>query len=238
MDLDLEGRTFVITGGSRGLGFATARALAEEGARTLLVGRESEALERACADLGNGHDFLAVDLSLPDSGDTIGAWAGQVDGALLNVGGPVPGRMLDLDDSEWESAFNGVFMATIRLVRALAPRIRSHGAFLVNLSTTVKQPIAELGASNGLRPGLAVAVKDLADALAPDVRINGILPGRIATDRLREVYPHDSGDGIPLGRPGEPAEFGRVAAFLLSPAASYMTGSLIAVDGGLLRSPW
>lgn len=238
MDLGLAGRRYVVTGGSRGLGFATARALADEGARTLLVGRDPESLQRACAELGTGHEYLAVDLSLPESAERIGAWAGAIDGALVNVGGPRPGRMLALDDSDWEAAFHGVFMPTIRLVRSLAPRMRAHGAFLAILSTAVKQPIAELGASNGLRPGLAVAVKDLADALAPDVRINGILPGRIATQRLREVYPNDVGEGIPLGRPGDPAEFGRVAAFLLSPAASYMTGTLVAVDGGLLRSPW
>lgn len=238
MDLGLTGHRYVVTGGSRGLGYATAQALAAEGAQTLLIGRDPAALANACASLGTGHEYLAADLSLPETAQQISAWAGDIDGALVNVGGPAPGRILEIDDAEWQSAFDGVFMATIRLVRTLAPRMRPNGAFLAVLSTTVKQPIADLGASNGMRPGLAVAVKDLADALAPDVRVNGILPGRIATQRLRELYPENAGEGIPLGRPGDPAEFGRVAAFLLSPAASYVTGTLVSVDGGLLRSPW
>lgn len=238
MDIDLTGRRYVVTGGSRGLGLATAQALAAEGATTLLVARDSSRLAEAARDLGPGHEILAIDLADPRAADRIAQAAGGIDGVLVNVGGPAPGSVLELDDAEWSTAIEGVLMATVRLLRALTPQIHEGGSVLVVLSSTAKEPIRELGASNALRPGLAMVVKDLADSLAPRVRVNGILPGRIATDRLRVVATGDLGHGIPLGRAGEPEEFGRVAAFLLSPAASYITGALVPVDGGLLRSPW
>lgn len=238
MDLGLRGKSFVVTGGSRGLGFATAEALATEGAHTMLVAREGEQLDRAVATLGDDHVGLVADLASPEAASRIAAEAGAVDGLLVNVGGPAPGALMELNDDDWQRAFEGVFMASLRLMRAFIPQIRPGGAILAVLSSTAKEPLRELGASNALRPGLAMAVKDLADTVAPALRVNAILPGRIATDRLREVMGGDLAAGIPLGRPGDPAEFGRVAAFLLSPAASYITGALIPVDGGLLRSPW
>lgn len=238
MDLGLAGRRFVVTGGSRGLGWATAQALAADGASTVLVARDAERLSQARATLGPGHDAVALDLSDPAAAGLIAERAGSIDGALINVGGPAPGPSLGLDDGAWHAALESVFLATIRLLRELTPRIRSGGAVLVVLSSTAKEPIPALGASNALRPGLAMVVKELADSLAPAVRVNGILPGRIATDRLRALGDADLGSGVPLRRAGEPDEFGRVAAFLLSPAASYITGTLVPVDGGLLRSPW
>jgi 3-oxoacyl-[acyl-carrier protein] reductase len=238
MDLGLQGKTFLVTGGSRGLGFATASALAADGARTILVARDESKLGNAARLLGAGHRTISADLSSADAAKTIAAVAGEIDGVLVNVGGPAPGAVLDLDDDQWHRAIDATFLGPMRLVRELVPSIRDGGAILVVLSTTVKEPIPSLGASNALRPGLAMTVKDLAETLAPRVRVNGILPGRIATDRLREVFSGDLASGIPLGRPGSPEEFGRVAAFLLSPAASYVTGTLVTVDGGLVRSPW
>lgn len=238
MDTGLAERRYVVTGGSRGLGLATAQALAADGAHTLLVARDPDRLAAASQALGPGHGYLALDLADPGAADTIAEWAGTIDGALINVGGPPPGAVLELDDAQWRAAIDGVLMASLRLLRALAPRIAVGGSILVVLSSTAKEPLRDLGASNALRPGLAMVVKDLADSLAPEVRVNGILPGRIATQRLREVATGDLGAGVPLGRPGDPEEFGRVAAFLLSPAASYVTGALVPVDGGLLRSPW
>ncbi len=238
MDVGLAGRRYVVTGGSRGLGLATAQALAADGATTLLVARDPTRLADAAQALGPGHGFLAMDLAEPGAADRIAETAGRIDGVLVNVGGPAPGSVLELDDAQWRTAIEGVLMASLRLLRALAPQIEEGGSMLVVLSSTAKEPIHDLGASNALRPGLAMVVKDLADSLAPRVRVNGILPGRIATQRLRAVSSGDLGAGVPMGRPGNPEEFGRVAAFLLSPAASYVTGALVPVDGGLLRSPW
>jgi 3-oxoacyl-[acyl-carrier protein] reductase len=238
MDLGVAGHRYVITGGSRGLGFATAQALAAEGAHTCLVARDPERLRHAASSLPGTHDTIATDLADADSAARVARSCGPIDGILVNVGGPSPGAVLDLDDDAWHRAIDGVFLASVRLLRELVPSLREGGSILAVLSSTAKEPIHELGASNALRPGLAMVVKDLANALAPSVRVNGILPGRIATDRLRELAGPDMASGIPMGRPGEPEEFGRVAAFLLSPAASYVTGSLVAVDGGLLRSPW
>jgi 3-oxoacyl-[acyl-carrier protein] reductase len=238
MDLGLAGRTYVVTGGSRGLGFATAQALAAEGARTLLVARGQAGLDRAVAALGDDHAGMALDLATPDAAGTVAAEAGHVDGILINVGGPAPGAALEMDDRGWYEAWDGVFMSSLRLLRAFAPRIREGGSALLVLSSTAKEPIPGLGASNALRPALGMMVKDLANTLGAQVRVNGILPGRIATERLRALGDSADAERIPLGREGQPEEFGRVAAFLLSPAASYVTGALVPVDGGLLRSPW
>lgn len=248
MDLGLSDHAYVVTAGSRGLGFATAQALAGEGARVLLASRDQSALDQACSALGPGAASLALDLAAPDAADCLLRCAvdtlGRIDGVLVNVGGPAPGRSLDYTDDQWQAAIDGVLMASVRLMRAFAPRIAEGGAMLAVLSTTVREPIEGLGASNVLRPGLAMLVKELSIELAPAVRVNGILPGRIATDRMVTLTQGDDDatraveSSVPLGRLGDPAEFGRVAAFLLSPAASYVTGALVPVDGGILHSPW
>ena len=237
MDLGLAGRRYVITGGSRGLGLATARVLAADGAHTWLVARDADRLRDAAASLGPGHNFTAIDIADAGAAAVIADAVGPIDGVLINVGGPSPGGTLDLSDDQWHEAIDGVLLASVRLLRALSVQVIDGGSILVVLSTTAREPIAGLGASNALRPGLAMVVKELSATLAPAVRVNGIMPGRIATDRLLAVATGDLGAGIPLGRVGEPAEFGRVAAFLLSPAASYVTGTIVAVDGGLLRAP-
>lgn len=248
MDLGVRGSGFVVTGGSSGLGFATARALVDDGARVLLVAREPSRLERARSALGSDAVALVADLALPDAGTDIAAAAaaaGMVQGLVVNVGGPTPGSSLDYTDEQWLEAIDGVLLASLRVVRACVPVLADASSVLFVLSTTVKEPIPSLGASNVLRPGLAMLVKDMAGHLAPrGIRVNGILPGRIATDRMTALTQGDPGvlhaieETIPLGRLGDPIEFGRVAAFLLSPAASYVTGALVPVDGGLLRSPW
>ncbi|MFM9050570.1 MAG: SDR family oxidoreductase [Actinomycetota bacterium] len=248
MDLGLTGRAYVVTAGSRGLGFATARALVDDGAHVLIAGRDASALARASNDLGSSAHTIAVDLASAVAAqqllDVAMTSLGRIDGVLVNVGGPAPGRSLDYTDEQWRVAIDGVLLATVRIMRAFSPAIVDGGSLLTVLSTTVREPIEGLGASNVLRPGLAMLVKELSLALAPRVRVNGILPGRIATDRMLALTSGDPGvrrqieESIPLRRLGDPSEFGRVAAFLLSPASSYVTGALVPVDGGILHSPW
>jgi len=255
MDLGLSGRVYVVTGGSRGLGFATAQALVADGAKVVIVSRSAESVDAAVDSLGAAAVGLAADLAHEDTArlatELAIAHFGQVDGGLISVGGPPAGSVLSTTDEQWRGAFDSVFLGAVRMARALCEAIGSTGADWSGsiawvLSISAVEVFPGLTTSNGLRPGLAMIVKDLADEVGPlGIRVNGLLPGRIATDRVLGMD-RDSGDAetararasalIPLGRYGEPEEFGRVAAFVLSPAASYLSGGLIRVDGGSTRS--
>ena len=242
MDLGLEDRVYLVTGGSRGLGYAAAEALVAEGARVVVSSRDAGAAAGAAQALGAGQAVgLAADNADPATpGRLIAAARGQfgrLDGALISVGGPPPGAATDVPDEAWQAAFGSVFLGAVRLSRALAGELPDGGAIAFVLSSSVRVPIPGLAVSNGLRPGLAGFAKTLAAELGPrGIRVNGLLPGWIATGRLRELGParDELADGIPLRRIGEPAEFGRAAAFMLSPAASYLTGTMLPVDGGAL----
>lgn len=246
MDLGLAGRAFLVTGGSRGLGRAGAQVLRDEGADVVVSARDASDVEQAARELGAVG--VAADLADPSTAGrlvtaAVGAF-GRVDGALLSVGGPPQGTALQLTDAQWTAAFDSVFLGVLRLVRELVPALPDGGGSIaLVLSTAAKTPIGRLAASNGLRPGLGMLVKTLADELGPrGVRVNALLPGAVATDRLRELDGPDPAvaveraQSIPLRRYGEPAEFGRVAAFLLSPAASFVSGALVPVDGGAMRA--
>jgi len=251
MNLGLEGKTFVVGGASRGLGLAVARELVAEGARVLLVGRRLDALEAAVRELGDAAYPCVADLGDPaDAARVPGVAAavlGGLDGVLVNAGGPPPGNALDLSRESWSAAFDLLVAAPIALVREVVPLLADGGgALLFVTSSSVRQPIPQLDSSNVLRPGVAALVKVLARQLGPAIRVNSIAPGRFDTDRVRELDERRAATagitveeqrertaaGIPLGRYGEPAELGRVAAFLLSPAASYITGAAIQADGG------
>ncbi len=243
MDLELAGRAFLVSGGSRGLGYAAAEALVAEGAHVVLSSRDGTAVEAAAGRLGcTGVVADQGDAEAPARLVQAALQAyGRLDGALVSVGGPPPGTTLGLTDEQWVSSFASVFLGTLRLCRAVVEALPEQGgALALVLSTSVKSPIAGLAASNGLRPGLGMLAKTMADELGPrGVRVNGLLPGAVLTDRLRSLGAGDATDparGIPLRRFGEPAEFGRVAAFLLSPAASYVSGAMVPVDGGSLRA--
>lgn len=259
MDLGLAGRTYLMTGASRGLGLAAARAVAAEGASVVIAARDPESLERATALIPGGACVaLPADLADPAAPERLVAGTiarfGRLDGALVSVGGPPPGTPMSTTDDQWRAAFESVLLGAVRVMRAVAAAATvepgqaagSGPALLAVLSTAAKSPIAGLTASNGLRPGLAMLVKDFADELGQrGIRVNGVAPGRIATDRTLELdarlgnpeaLRRRNEAAIPLGRYGTPEEFGRVAAFLLSPAASYVNGSIIAVDGGSLRA--
>jgi 3-oxoacyl-[acyl-carrier protein] reductase len=246
MDLGLTGKVFLVTGGSRGLGRAGAEALRAEGAGVVISART----ESAVAHTANELDCvgLAADLADPATPGRLVELAmssyGRLDGALVSVGGPPVGSSLSVSDEQWRSAFDSVFLGAVRVARAVVGALPAKGGALAFvLSSSVKAPIAGLAASNGLRPGLAMLAKTMADELGPQgVRVNGLMPGRVRTDRIRDLDGDDPAveeriaAGIPLRRYGDPAEFGRVAAFLLSPAASYVTGAMIPVDGGAVRA--
>ncbi|SDZ11074.1 3-oxoacyl-[acyl-carrier protein] reductase [Micromonospora pattaloongensis] len=251
MDLGLTDRVYVLTGASRGLGFATAQALVADGARVVISSRDETKVTDAVATLGGPDRAVGVtgDLAEPELAQRLVDLArerfGRLDGALISVGGPPPGTAAQATDEQWRNAFETIFLGMARAARTVAAALSDGGAIGLVLSTSVRSPIAGLGISNGLRPGLAGMAKDMADEYGPrGVRVISLLPGRILTDRNRELFgaapdPEaaraQAEAGIPLRRIGDPAEFGRVAAFALSPAASYLTGISLPVDGGALR---
>ncbi len=281
MDLGLRDRVYLVTGGSRGLGFAAAQALVADGARVVLSAPHEATASSAAARLAQ--DAAAADpvaWVVADNADPatpgrlIGAARdrfGRLDGALISVGGSPPGTVATTTDDAWRSAFESVFLGAVRLARILAAdldgtdldgtdldgtdlngtdlnggddgragtgsRTGTGGSIVFVLASSVRVPLAELAISNGLFPGLAGVVKTLAGELGlAGIRVNGVLPVRIATDRVRELDalrgdPDEVrarlSEHIPLRWYGEPEEFGRAAAFVLSPAASYITGAMI-----------
>jgi 3-oxoacyl-[acyl-carrier protein] reductase len=260
MDLGLRGKVALVTAASRGLGRAVAVQLAREGAHVAICARGSEGLQRAAADIEalNGGQVLAVPADVSDPAvveplvEATVERFGRVDILVINAGGPPPGQFLDLTVEDWEAAVNLTLMSGVRLCYAVAPLMveQGAGAILAMTSITVKQPLPNLVLSNSLRLGVTGLVKTLADELAPfGVRVNTICPGWTRTDRVEQLLQDRAGRqgttpdeeaakiaaDIPLGRMGRPEEFAAAAAFLVSPAASYITGVSLLVDGGMYR---
>ncbi len=236
-----------------------ARALASEGARVAIAARASERLESVAREIDG--IAIGIDLSVPDGPTEVVRRAveelGGLDALLVNMGGPPAGTFADVSDEQWQQAIDMTLWSTIHVLRAALPALgESHlagggtaGSVCVILSSSVREPIPALTTSNFLRPGLVGLIKSLVPEIAP-VRINGIAPGRVATGRIAtldegrarsagisvEQVQQQTIGRIPLGRYGDPSEVGRVATFLLSPAASYVTGAIVPVDGGMIKA--
>lgn len=253
MDLGLGGKRALVGGGAGGIGGGIAGVLAAEGARLVLVGRTPATLEARAGELGAG--ICVADLATREGPATAVTETveqlGGLDLLVVNSGGPPPGTFETVGEEEWERAIEGTLQSTLRLIRAALPHLRAgrEPAIIINLSSSVREPLPGLTTSNVLRPGLAGLIKNLAFEIVP-VRVNGVAPGRFDTARVEQLdgkraaatgqtvdeVRREAEGRIPLGRYGDTAEIGRVATFLLSPAASYVTGAIMPVDGGLVRA--
>jgi 3-oxoacyl-[acyl-carrier protein] reductase len=254
MDLGLSGLRALVGGASSGLGAAVAATLAAEGAEVVVTARRTELLTAVAERIG-AHPIVG-DLSTEDGPAEVvhatTARLGGLDILIVNTGGPPAGNFTELDEERWSAAIDGSLRGPMRLISAALPALSESdtASIVVVLASSVRHPLPRLVTSNVLRPGLVGLVKSLAGELAPSVRVNGIAPGRVQTERadwLDGVWAEQSGESfdevrkravaaIPLGRYGQPEEFARVAAFLASPAASYVSGQVLPVDGAMTRS--
>ena len=244
MDLGLSGRTAIVCGASQGIGLAIAEAFAAEGMQVAMFARRRKVLVAEAERLG----ALAVqgDVTNPQDcerlvGRAVDAFGG-VDVLVNNSGGPPRGTALEVDDESLEEAVALLLLSAVRITNLCLPHLRrSEAGRVINIeSSTVREPADNLALSNAVRPGVVGWAKTLARELGPDgITVNSIAPGRIDTERLAEVYPDGPTDKdlqpIPLRRLGHPEEIAAVVCFLASDAASYVTGAVIPVDGGLTR---
>lgn len=251
MDLRIAGRRALVLGGNRGMGLAIARALRAEGAGIAISGRDPAALAAAAAEIGGARAF-ALDLAQTEALPGFAAAVGPIDILIANTGGPPYGGALGRAPEDWEASFRAMMLSVIRLADLFLPAMRAArwGRIVTLVSTGAVQPIPVLGISNTLRAGLIAWSKSLAPEVAADgVTVNVLMPGRIDTERVRltdaataqregrdvEAVRRGSFAQIPLGRYGAPEEVAAVAAFLCGEPASYMTGSVVRVDGGIVR---
>jgi 3-oxoacyl-[acyl-carrier protein] reductase len=244
MDLQLQGRTAIVCGASAGIGLGIAEALAEEGANVVMLARRREPLEREAARIG-GLGVTGDVTSAEDCERLVRAAVeahGGVDILVNNSGGPPRAPALGLTDEQVEDAVQLLLVSVVRLTRLCLPYLeQSPCGRIVNVtSSTVREPTDNLALSNAVRPGVIGWAKTLSRELGPTgITVNSIAPGRIDTERIREVYPDGPTESdlraIPLRRLGAPREIGDVVAFLCSDRASYVTGTVIPVDGGLTR---
>ncbi|WP_462409085.1 SDR family oxidoreductase [Neobacillus sp. Marseille-QA0830] len=260
MDLNLAGKTAILAASSQGLGFAIAERLVREGANVVISGREEDKL-KAGTDRLNGIGigkavFQVADVTNPGDIKQLVAVTvetfGRIDMLVNNAGGPPAGAFEELSDEIWQASFELNLLSYVRMIREALPYLKQRGGKIVNIaSSSIKEPIPGLILSNTFRTGIIGLSKTLASELAPfDILINTIAPGRIATDRVKHldqinadkqgvdigVIESQARSAIPLKRYGTPEEFANVAAFLLSDANSYMTGSAFLVDGGMVKA--
>ena len=260
MDLQLKDKRALITGASRGLGYAAALALAREGCLVAINSRDEAKIKTAAVKIGQEAGAQVVglpgDMSLPDAPEKLVAQTvealGSLDLLITNAGGPPSGSFESFDEQAWQSAIDLSFTSHVRLIRAALPYLRKSksASVLTVTSLSVKQPIANLVLSNSIRAATVGLTKSLALELGVDgIRFNSILPGWTETERVHELMASrakTNGTTVeqeiakqaaesPLGRMGRPEEFANAACFLLSPAASYITGVMLSVDGGMYK---
>jgi 3-oxoacyl-[acyl-carrier protein] reductase len=260
MDLGLKDKRALVTGSSRGLGYATALALAKEGCKVAINGRDEAKIkvvaEKVHRETGTQVVGLAGDVSLPDVPEKLIAQAAEAFGGLdiliTNAGGPPPGSIDSLDEAAWQKGMDLCLMMHVRLIKSALPYLRKSGcaSVLTVTSMTVKQPIANLLLSNSIRAAAIGLTKSLALELGTEgIRVNSILPGWTDTERVTELMTsranlnkssveeetRKQAAQSPFGRLGKPEEFANAAAFLASPAASYITGVMLSVDGGMYK---
>lgn len=251
----------MVAGASKGLGYGIAQALSQEGAKVSIGSRTkskiTEAAQRLNKETGTLTQGVVVDVTNSQSIDnwfnTTQKYFGDIDCLVINAGGPLPGDFDCFMDKDWQAAFELTLLSTVRMIRKAIPLMRSKGggAILTITSSTVKEPVVNLLLSNVMRSGVTSLVKSISKTLAKDnIRINNLIPGRFDTDRLRmleqeeakrknhslEKHRANKEKKIPLGRYGSIEEFGKIGAFLLSDAASYITGSNIVIDGGSMKT--
>lgn len=260
MDLNLNGKTALIAASSQGLGFAIAERLVKEGANVMISGREEDKLKQKASELealGTGKvAYQQTDLTKAEDIKRLvqitAETFNRIDILVNNAGGPPAGSFEELTDLEWQASFELNLLSYIRMIREALPYLKKQGGRILNIaSSSIKEPIPGLILSNTFRTGIVGLSKTLASELAPyKILINTIGPGRIATDRVihldqvnadrlgveRETIEAQAKSAIPLKRYGTPEEFANVAAFLVSEANTYMTGSAFLVDGGMVKT--
>lgn len=248
MDLGLEGRKALVTAASKGLGRACAEALAGESADVFISSRDEVAIEKTAKEI-KAAGWAAADVSKDAEAlvEQARTKLGGLDVIVVNAGGPPPGTFESTPLENWEIAFRLTLMSAVRLVKAALPDLKqsSQGRIVFITSVSVRQPIGTLVLSNSLRAGVTGLAKTLSRELAPNrITVNCLAPDAILTDRVRQLAAAAGGDleeelnrrgaGTPMGRFGDPAEFGAACAFLCSRQAGYITGQTIGVDGGAL----
>lgn len=248
MNLNIKDRIYLVTAASKGLGFSVAKALVEDEARVIICSRDEKTLKRASTALGSDATYYVTNLSKKEDIQTlvkkITSQNDHIDGLFVNAGGPPPGPFSRLTDDDWKKAFDLTLMSAVWLTRETLPLLKKSDvpSILYSTSISVKQPIDNLLLSNAIRPAVIGMMRTLASELAPDgIRVNAVCPGYIQTERVKELLSASESveasitTKIPLGRIGTPEEFGPVCAFLLSPRASYIHGSLLLIDGGMYQ---
>ena len=263
MNLNLNGKVAMVAAASKGLGLGIAKALSEEGALVSIGSRDEMSIKATASQLKNktGNDVIGCSFDATDPSsilrwrDKTIQYFGAIDCLVVNAGGPPTGNFDNFEDEDWQSAFELTLLSSVRMIRAVLPAMRKQGggSILTITSSSIKEPIDILLLSNVMRSGVVSLAKSLSQQLAPEgIRVNNLVPGRIDTDRVRsldQITAEKQGvpiekikevgeKQIPLGRYGSTDDFGKAGAFLLSDAASYITGLTMTVDGGTMKTVW